>query len=108
MAFFEPTERYENANRDLYLVINAAQASLEVVAAEAEREQDAHPEWTRPQLREALFPGFHSRGIKIDVRESLLDRAVEENWQVLAGFALITVVARYEAWLDDVVALAPA
>jgi hypothetical protein len=55
-----------------------------------------------------VFPGFHARGIKVDVYESLLDRSVLDNWRVLAGFALITIVARYEAWLDDVVALAPA
>jgi hypothetical protein len=81
----------------LYVVINAAQASLELAAATAQSLRAANSECTRPQLREAMFPGYHSRGIKIDVHESLIDRSVDENWRTLAGFALITIVARYES-----------
>jgi hypothetical protein len=104
---FEPTAAYEEANRDLYLVINAAQAALKLAHDQAEAVALAEPNLTQIQLREGVFPGLASKGVKVDVNESFFDRTVEENWSVLANFALIAVIARYEAWLDATVSLFP-
>jgi hypothetical protein len=102
MPCFAATGWFEEQNTLLYRLINAVLGGLTLAHERAAEVDAARPGLAARELQAAVFPGLASLDVRLDVRPGLINRSRDQNFEAVAQLLLIAVIARYEAWLDQI------